>query len=904
MIGEFIELLQTKALLLSDQAVEEGSEALPLLQGEDLADMLWLADKIGGEYVDPVDNGSDDEPSQAPVTVITDSSPATAPPAIEMTLPPAKGAETPEKEAEPARGVPIQVQAAPALQNRRELARALRPLMRKVPSRKQSVLDAVATVNRIAERRIWVPVLKPAPERWFDLELVIEASAFSFIWQDTLDEFQHLLEWQGAFRRVRAWVVEAQASDEPRLLAKKAYEKASLSTSVSNLAGLPAHSAKELVDASGRRLVMYVSDCRSSLWRRGLVHEWLQQWSRSGPTAVLQLLPDRLWAESELDVGVKLQVSAFSPGALNDKLRVHMPSKRSRPLPSHRLTLPIVTLTPGALHQWAKVITAAGKARSPARLFDLDWVNHPERSSRLETIQPKSAQVRVELFRATASEIAQQLAGMMAAVPVDMAVVNMIQQELLSAVEPVHIAEVFDSGLLMVTNPTRQAGEPARYEFVKDVRGLLNLETPVDETINVMQALSQRIARKLGFNIKSFTALLSPKSYWQSGDQAEILPFAQVATAVLRQLGGEYAELAEAVEADASGKQGWISPPEGQDPVDETFPSLETLSFEYGELIEAEEDSQAGFPPLLKTAAFQIATISLPQQSLEIFEFQTAKIEQARAGIFRRLQWVVKKSRAQAQRFVEPLSDDLTLEMVAIPGGTFLMGAPRRERERSLSETPQHEVTVLNFFIGRYPVTQLQWRFVARLPQVNRRLNADPSRFKGARLPVESVSWYEAMEFCDRLSIFTGRSYRLPTEAEWEYACRAGTRTPFHYGDTILAEVANYDGNFTYANGPKDKMRGKTTSINEFDVANAFGLSDMHGNVFEWCQDHWHHNYEGVPTDGSAWLTDDQASRRILRGGSWADGSWDCRSAYRNDVRPDYRRDIIGFRVSCSVSGA
>jgi formylglycine-generating enzyme required for sulfatase activity len=339
------------------------------------------------------------------------------------------------------------------------------------------------------------------------------------------------------------------------------------------------------------------------------------------------------------------------------------------------------------------------------------------------------------------------------------------------------------------------------------------------------------------------------------------------------------------------------------------FPPLEVLEFIRGELVDnateheanSEHDTEIGFPPPLKTASFQIATIDLPQQPLEIFEFETAKVEPESRGILRRRQWVIKKSRAQARRFVELLSDKLMLEMVAIPGGLFLMGSPEREPERLSSESPQHTVNVPDFYMARYPVTQAQWRFVANLPQVNRELEADPSLFKGDNLPIEQVSWYEAVEFCDRLSAYTDRTYRLPSEAEWEYACRAGTTTPFHFGDMILPEVANYNGSYAYADGPKGKNRERTTSVEEFNIANAFGLSDMHGNVWEWCQDHWHDNYEGAPSDGSAWLTDNKEARRIVRGGSWFYFPRFCRSAYRSYSTPDYRTYLIGFRVSCSA---
>ncbi|NMG61228.1 formylglycine-generating enzyme family protein [Geitlerinema sp. P-1104] len=235
--------------------------------------------------------------------------------------------------------------------------------------------------------------------------------------------------------------------------------------------------------------------------------------------------------------------------------------------------------------------------------------------------------------------------------------------------------------------------------------------------------------------------------------------------------------------------------------------------------------------------------------------------------------------------------------MVAIPGGTFLMGSPDDEPDHRKSESPQHEVTVPSFLMGRYPVTQAQWRAVAAMPQVEKALEPDPSRFKGDNRPVERVSWYDAMEFCARLSAHTGREYRLPSEAEWEYACRAGTTTPFHFGEMITTEVANYNGNSTYNGGPKGDDRGETTPVDHFGYANAWGLSDMHGNVWEWCLDHWHNNYGKAPRDGSAWLSEDKGSRRVRRGGSWINDPRDCRSAYRDDYNPRNGYFNFGFRV-------
>jgi formylglycine-generating enzyme required for sulfatase activity len=260
---------------------------------------------------------------------------------------------------------------------------------------------------------------------------------------------------------------------------------------------------------------------------------------------------------------------------------------------------------------------------------------------------------------------------------------------------------------------------------------------------------------------------------------------------------------------------------------------------------------------------------------------------------------------ATTRYYTEPLDDlgeAIPLQMLLIPAGTFTMGSPEDEPKRSQNEA-QHKVTVPSFFLGRYPVTQAQWRAVAALPQVKRTLKPAPSHFKGDNRPVEKVSWYEAVEFCDRLQQHTGRPHRLPSEAEWEYACRAGTTTPFHFGKTLTTEVANYDGNYTYADSLKGEYREETTLVDQFELANAFGLCDMHGNVWEWCQDHYG-EYDQTPTNGRAWLTDNEQAYRILRGGSWRGYSRNCRAACRSDFTPVLRSSDVGFRVCCAAPKA
>jgi formylglycine-generating enzyme required for sulfatase activity len=376
--------------------------------------------------------------------------------------------------------------------------------------------------------------------------------------------------------------------------------------------------------------------------------------------------------------------------------------------------------------------------------------------------------------------------------------------------------------------------------------------------------------------------------------------------------------------------------------------------------LEPEEPKQSGIVP--EEPKQLVIVPEKPKQSvivtqpLSVFNFEivgvNAKGEQ------------IKKESKQSQYFSQDLGNDITLEMVAIPGGTFTMGTEDEEIERLVKkfnwegfrrERPQHQVTVPPFFMGKYPITQAQWQAIASRTdlKVEKDLDPDPSHFKdpakpplereasdsppfegGARggsptrwdRPVEQVNWYDAIEFCGRLSKLTGREYRLPSEAEWEYACRAGTTTAFHFGETITTDLANYRGTDweiekkvypgNYGRGPKGTYREETTPVGHFKVANDFGLYDMHGNVWEWCLDPWHDSYQGkTRTNSEVWDEEQSAEQylldvnnviqllsdkrtRVLSGGSWDDDPRRCRSAYRLRLSPDFRYNLnIGFRV-------
>ena len=246
------------------------------------------------------------------------------------------------------------------------------------------------------------------------------------------------------------------------------------------------------------------------------------------------------------------------------------------------------------------------------------------------------------------------------------------------------------------------------------------------------------------------------------------------------------------------------------------------------------------------------------------------------------------------------------IQMMRIPAGTFRMGSPESEPERVAGEEFHWVVLTRDYLLATTEVSQGQWQSV---------MGENPSRFEGRDLPVEKVSWFDAVEFCNKLSVREGlekayqiseetvtwapsaTGYRLPTEAEWEYACRAGTTTPFHFGTTITSDQVNYDGSTSYVGGPAGENRAKTVAVGSMP-ANAWGLHEMHGNVNEWCWD-WYANYPART------LTDPEGppsgSGRVLRGGGWSSKAGNCRSAIRPHFVPTQRYVIQGLRVARSV---
>ncbi len=279
------------------------------------------------------------------------------------------------------------------------------------------------------------------------------------------------------------------------------------------------------------------------------------------------------------------------------------------------------------------------------------------------------------------------------------------------------------------------------------------------------------------------------------------------------------------------------------------------------------------------------------------FNFVTVTINNNSLTVGKKSPLQILTHQGKAKYLTCDLGGDITLDVIGIPGGKFLMGSPESELERGNDESPQHEVQIRPFLMSKYPVTQAQWRAV---------MKNNPSRFQDGKSseddnkPVERVSWFDCREFCQKLSTLIGREFRLPTEAEWEYACRARTTTPFHFGANISTELANYNGEYAYDSGCEGEYRAGTTKVGSFSP-NSFGLYDLHGNIAEWCIDTQHDRYDNAPVDGSAWVQEGSKAPRILRGGSWLHLPGGCRCANRLSSPPGSKSDAFGFRIASSV---
>ncbi len=532
------------------------------LTAQDIADILWLAyqmekaDVLGAEKPpgeSKISGSSDatspsDQRARLSEKEVEESSPvptpSPAPSGINIHLSSNQvGSMLPEGQS----GLPFRSPAVPALQNALGIARSLRPLKRQVPSRTQFLLDESATVKRVAEQGLWMPVLRPAPGRWLEVALVIDEGKSMAIWQRTVSEFCLLLERQGAFRNVRIWGLVTDADDGP------AY--------IHTVTGITARgksqrSPRELLDPTGQRLILVVTDCVSPAWHSGAVTRSLSMWGRNNPVAIIQVLPRRLWLRTSLATAGRVGLHALFPGAPNAQLEVRQSGHWFTGRHPTWLPMPIVTLESKSLATWARMITGAEDAWAQGLILEASVAGNGQDTHLGENIlekevyPPLTAQECLERFHSTASPMAYQLAHLLASAPISLPIIRLIQQTMLPQSNQVHIAEIFLSGLLEEVTPNAEETDPdyIQYDFLNGVRELLLNSVPVTHSLQVLKEVSDYVEHRIGQSF-DFRALLADPTYSEGKAIAEgSRPFATVAAKVLRRLGGKFATLATRLE--------------------------------------------------------------------------------------------------------------------------------------------------------------------------------------------------------------------------------------------------------------------------------------------------------------------------------------------------------------------
>ncbi|MFP4221072.1 MAG: SAV_2336 N-terminal domain-related protein, partial [Phormidium sp.] len=542
------------------------------LSAKDIADIFWLASHIDqcSESVTPANepspspsaepssdsSSSSQTPPESPAQPVSQADnpknpPENSPedkPASSVSPQPPQAEIVPKPEpsqtAAGGGGLPIRLADAPSLREPLTLARALKPLMRRVSGGRDWVIDEVATSEQIASQGIWIPVLRPRLEPWLDLDLVIEDCLSMLLWRHTLRDLEKLLKNYGIFRDVRVWSL---LTDNP--------EAVKIRRGIGATAKHQApRSPRELIDPTGRRLVIVVSDCVSKVWREGKMTPILDLWAKRGSMAILQMLPEWMWKRSGLGWEALVRLQGLNPGDWNQNLKVdEFPLWWDEEVTHQVVKVPIFTLEPESVGSWARLVAGKGKVWAAGYLFK--YAENQRRRQRPNSGGELTAEKRVNGFRATASRVARKLAGLLAAAPViTLPVVRLIQETLLKESLQVNVAEVFLGGLLKPISEIDMETDPelVQYDFMPGVRELLLESVPVDEMVSVIDKISSHVAKNLGLSVKDFGAILkNPQQLGEGAVQENAIAFARVTAQILKSLGGAYIEFAEQLESSS-----------------------------------------------------------------------------------------------------------------------------------------------------------------------------------------------------------------------------------------------------------------------------------------------------------------------------------------------------------------
>lgn len=553
-------------------AVLRENEKLSELTAEQFTDIFWLAIQqfrfSGLNKQEPPINSQknvttpvlEDKPQTADTQPLTQSSSESqkSPTSSKASQPKtgiyAKTASSDTQESIGAGTLPIRVPDAASLPNKLELARSLKSLMRRVPSIYHTVLDEVATTERIANEQVWIPVLKPALEPWLELDLVVDEGASMLIWRDTILELRQLLENLGAFRNVRTWSLFTNQKEEVQIrpgigsVVSKQYDR----------------SPRELVNPNGRRLILVLSDCVSPMWRGGVqngvqnesIISALNIWANTGPVAMVQMLPKWLWARTALGLAPRVQLSGLAPGVANQQLQVRQLSLWDEIDKDQDIKVPVLTLEPEMVATWSQMVAGMGTVWTSGVVFQSNGDNSNNEDEANDSSTELTAKQRFQRFRLTASPMARRLAGLVAVAPVvTLPVIRLIQQTMLSQFSQVHVAEVLLGGLVKLKPETKIAPDTnpneVEYQFIDGVDEILLDSLPAtDKAIvkfNLLEQLTKHIADKIGLSTDTFAGFLKdPRQIGSVTQQSN--PIAMLAVQKLKTFGEKYADFAKQLE--------------------------------------------------------------------------------------------------------------------------------------------------------------------------------------------------------------------------------------------------------------------------------------------------------------------------------------------------------------------
>jgi formylglycine-generating enzyme required for sulfatase activity len=955
------------------------------LDSYQIADIIWWYQQKE-QYIQDSAHPLDSTPPPSPYLPPSPSSslPLPPPPSSNSLPPPpddAVGVTPPiedEDRSEKIKGdsLPVSLPDASFLRDTLILGRIARPIIQKVDSATQRELDIQRTVNDSAEYSLGsksrqltiIPAHRAKKARSLDVILIVEEWESMLFWKEMALEVRNWLEQLGAFRDIKLC----------RMGWREDQNKVEITPFFSNIQTI---NPKDLNHSRGERLILFFSDCTSPAWYQGCYNKTLKEWGTHQLVTLLSPFPERLWERTALSQGWEIQLQNDHPrrasqewkiASMPDLLQIELefayekenPKQKKKPKQTLKqyidqkiltdyFPLPILCLTPESLAAWAQVVSGNREAGCAGRYLAIS----PKASKLPETLSPKNDPVKaVKIFANTASGLAWELIQKLAVVPVNLPIVRVIQQELLSKSTPTDIAEILLSGFLEIVNQKEEMNfdinpNTLYFEFVDNIRDILLEYLGKSRAIDVIAALSEYIAKKLGITPKEFQGSIvsNPEMLMGKGEDNLIRMFALVSAEVFSKLGEEHSELVAGLKNSGNHYKWDDFIPELKyqkwkiDNIVEEVVTVEVLrgteellfqrlkeKFPFSDDGELYWYLRQGVANLSQEYRRILESPGITPESLELKELvdlitpevlsHTLSVFHSETVLVNITGTITERKPVRAYYYTENVPE---LNMMYIPGGQFWMGTEEEEIARLQKkfdwegfdrESPRHLVKLESFYLSQTPITQVQWRFIAEREDLKAELDLNPNlaQFKGDNLPVEHVNWFEAVEFCQRLSRLTGKNYKLPSEAQWEYACRAIQNEaqpypPFHYGETLTSDLANYRAIRIYADEAEGEYREQTTLVRQFDP-NAFGLYDMHGNVWEWCEDDWHENYQDAPTDGSArskmGKKPQKDSYSVLRGGSWNVNPVVCRSACRYSyfyLGRDLRVNVIGFRVLCVV---